>query len=181
MISAALSMLKTEGERITLSGIYSENAKRFYAIAYSVLKNSAEAEDAVQEAFLRIAAKPERFFRVSDGKKVAYIDVIVKNVSCDMLEKRTHVWEAELDEEAADSAPSLEELVIGQDSKERLIEFISAMPEGRKQAILLKSYHDMSSAEIADALGISEMAARKRISDAYKAIREFLEKEKQYG
>ena len=62
MISAALAMLEIEGQRNELAAFYTANKNRLYYIALSKLHNSIEAEDAVQEAFSRIAAKPKHFF-----------------------------------------------------------------------------------------------------------------------
>ena len=58
MISSALSMLETEEQRDILSEFYEENKNRFYGMAYSKLQNRVLAEDAVQEAFVRIMQYP---------------------------------------------------------------------------------------------------------------------------
>ena len=60
MISTALALLKTDEQRNVLSEFYQKYKNRFYAIAYSKLHGKAAAEDAVQEAFLRIVDKPEK-------------------------------------------------------------------------------------------------------------------------
>ncbi len=180
MISAALSVLKTERERNIVNEIYSANAKRFYAIAFSKLKSGDDAEDAVQEAFLRIAKKPEKFFAISEDKRVAYIDVIVRNVALDMLKKRARTENAELCGDVEDPAPLPEDIVLGEEMSGRLIDFILSMPEARRQAVILKVRHNMNSSEIAEALGISEAAARKRLSDAGIMIKEFLDRERNH-
>ena len=72
MISAALTILRTEDERLELSKFYTLYSKRLYAIAYSKLHNRLDAEDAVQETFARIAKNPEKFFSLEDNKRLAY-------------------------------------------------------------------------------------------------------------
>lgn len=79
MISTALALLETDEQRNILSEFYQKYKNRFYAIAYSKLHGKAAAEDAVQEAFLRIVDKPENFFKIEHNKRVAYADVIVRN------------------------------------------------------------------------------------------------------
>lgn len=69
MISAALSVLKTDEERNIVEKLYTENRNRFLSIAYSRLNNRADAEETVQEAFLRIAAKPDTFSKYPTAKK----------------------------------------------------------------------------------------------------------------
>ena len=53
MISAALSVLKTDEERNIVEKLYTENRNRFLSIAYSRLDNRANAEEAVQDALRR--------------------------------------------------------------------------------------------------------------------------------
>lgn len=180
MISRALSALKTEAERNALSKIYSANAGRFYSIAFSKLQNRANAEDAVQEAFLRIAKKPENFFAVSEEKRVAYIDVMIRNIAVDMLKKSRYTESTELRDDIADPAPLPENIVLEEEMSRKLIDFIMLMPEARRQVILLKVRHNMSSSQIAEALGISEAAARKRLSDAGIMIKKFLDRERNH-
>lgn len=62
MISVALAVLETDEQRSELADFYEKNKSRLYMIAFSKLNNRQSAEDAVMEAFLRIADKPERFF-----------------------------------------------------------------------------------------------------------------------
>ena len=76
MINTALAILQTDEQRNTLSDFYQTYKNRFYAIAYSKLHDRNLAEDAVQEAFSRIASKPETFFSLSHNKMIAYTDVV---------------------------------------------------------------------------------------------------------
>ena len=91
----------------------------FYAIAYSKLHGKTAAEDAVQEAFLRIVDKPEKFFKIEHNKRVAYADVIVRNVAIDMFNKNNAHKIEELTEDVSDEAYTLglEDTVIGSVSK----------------------------------------------------------------
>lgn len=174
MISGALAVIESAEERNALNEIYVANANRFYSVAYSKLHNGSDAEDAVQEAFLRIADRPENFFRIPEKKRVSYIDVIIRNVSIEMYNKRNADKYAELDDDMIDESLSPEERLMGMVSRNELVSFIRSMPEAKKQAIFLKVYHHMSNTQIAEALGISEAAARRRISDAYAMIKNFV-------
>lgn len=176
MISAALSILKNETERNIVSELYYSNSKRFYSIAYSRLKNKTDAEDAVQEAFLRIATNPDTFFKVPDNKKVAFIDVVIRNVAIEMFRKKTAAPEVEIEDDFADSY-SIEDIVLGNISEAALVKFIKSMPETQKEVLILRVYNHLSNTEIAQMLNISDTAVRKRISDALKMIRNFLNRE----
>ena len=67
-------------------------------------------------------------------------------------------------------------MVEGRISGEELASFIEQMSPAKKEAISLRVVYEMSNEQIADVLGISLEAVRRRISDAYKAINEFLER-----
>lgn len=174
MISATLATLNTDDERNTLSEFYKENKNRFYAIAISKLKNKEAAEDALQEAFLNIVKYPKTFFALEPHKRVSYALIIIKHVISSMLKNSDKYIIEELTDSIADDTILVEEIVIGDIAAEKIKKFINGLPEARKQALNLKVVYGLTNAQIADILGISEAAARKRISDAYKLIKDFI-------
>ncbi len=111
-ISGALAVIEDAGQRNELNNIYRANEKRFYNIALSKLGSRNDAEDAVQEAFLRIADKPENLFAVAESKRVAYIDVIIRNVAFEMYKKQKNSTVSELTEDIIDENPNAEELAL---------------------------------------------------------------------
>ena len=175
MISAAFAILQTEEERNELSEFYKENKGRFFAIALSKLHKKEAAEDALQEAFLNIAKYPKTFFALEAHKKVSYALLIIKNVISRMQKDSYKHAIVELTDTIVDDALSVEDIVIGNISAEKVKGFINRLPEARKQALNLKAVYGLSNTQIADILDISEAAVRKRISDAYKLIKDFIE------
>lgn len=91
-----------------------------------------------------------------------------------MFNERNKVKYTELKDDMADGSLTPEERLMGMVSRNELVSFIRSMPEAKKQAIFLKAYHHMSNTQIAEALGISEASARRRISDAYAMIKDFV-------
>lgn len=91
-----------------------------------------------------------------------------------MFNERNKVKYTELKDDMADGSLTPEERLMGMVSRNELVSFIRYMPEAKKQAIFLKAYHHMSNTQITEALGISEAAARRRISNAYAMIKDFV-------
>lgn len=176
MISAALAMLETDEQRNILSEFYEENKNRFYSIAYARLHSSEEAEDAVQETFLRIVKYPNRFFTIEPHKRLPYAVIIIRNIVLQILEEKGKYKFEELPEDLPDCKLSVEEEAIGKVSWEELVAFIKTLSEAKKQAVILKGVYGLTNREIAGVLGINEAAVRRRLSDAYGRINDFIGK-----
>lgn len=176
MISAALAILETDEQRNELSEIYERNIKVFYSIAFSKLHNQHDAEDAIQEAFLAVARKPDLLFNIPASKRVSYINVIVRNISYKMWNKKHKIYdnETELDE-ALNEQLSAEDIVISECMCEQILKFIDALPEITKAAMYLKMHLGLKNSDIATALGISEEAAKKRVARAMQKIKQYVE------
>lgn len=170
MINAALAVLQTDEQRNILSEFYEENKNKFFSLAYAKLQNSEESEDAVQEAFLRIVKYPEKFFSIEPHKRLPYSIIIIRNVVLQMLEKQGRYTFEELPEGIPDSNLSIEDISIGNVARSELVEFIKTLSEAKKQAVILKGVYGLNNREIADVLGITESAVRRRMADAYGRI-----------
>lgn len=173
MVSAALAVMEFEGQRCELSEIYEKNRKRFLGIALKILRNRENAEDAVQEAFLRIADKPDTFFSLNNKNRLRYLCAVVRNVSVDMLNKRKNI--AELNANVPLNADPLESLVLNEISHGELIGFISSLPPLQQNVLVLTRLLKMSISETAKTLRISEAAVNQRLYLARKAIKQFVE------
>lgn len=177
MISAALAVLEDEGQREELSEFYEKYKSRFYAIAFEHVHNQEEAEDAVQDAFSAIADKPEIFFTKNENDRLMYTAVIVRNISVDYYKyDQKHITE-ELTDDIVDKKVAVMEQTIGECTKDELMEYIESLSEPLRQALLLRIHYQMNTSQIASTLNISETAARKRISDAGKKIKKFMEEQ----
>ena len=104
----------------------------------SRLQNRIDAEDAVQDVFLRIAKFPDSFFAIKAHKRLPYAVIIIRNVINDMIEKKIRNSADNLDEDVVYNSLSVEEIAVGNVSRDKLLNFIETMPEAKKQAILLK-------------------------------------------
>lgn len=169
MIAGALAVLDTEERRNELAEFYTQNKSGLYAFALSKTHNREKAEDAVQEDFLRIAKYTEIFFSLSVHKRVSYAVIVTRNAVNDILSECAK--SSEMSEAVEDNSPSVEDMFLGNAAAKELKAFFKLMPEAQKEALILKIVHKMSTAEIANALNISEPTARKRVSNTYKTIR----------
>lgn len=176
MISATLAILETGEQRNELSEIYETNKNRFYAIAFEHLHNKNDAEDAIQESFLRIAKNPDKFFMLSNNQRINYICVIVRNVSVDIFKKNV---KSEADELSGDlmfknDISPLENSLLNEISHEELMGFIKNLPILQRNVLFLTCLSELSIDETAKILKISKTAVNQRLYLARKSIREYI-------
>lgn len=177
MTSAANPATAAEVQRERLSEFYKQNFGRFYALAYSKLHNFQTAEDAIQEAFLRIARNPDNFFKIPPDKQTAYVDVVIKNICIDMFRAQCRSATVELTDELSDigAEGSAEENYISTFSERELLKFIRSMPQQQREVLELRVMEGLSGKEIAQRLGVSEVCVRQRLFRARKAIAQHLD------
>lgn len=177
MISGALAILKSDAQRNELSSIYETNKALFLNIAFKDLNNEERAEDAVQEAFLRIADKPDIFFSISDDKKIMYMAAVVKNVSIKMFNKSIKLQTVEISEDVAfrnDDNP-IENSFFDKISREEIQAFINTLPEAQRTVLILSCSCGLSADEISRTLNISVTSVYNRLYLARKAIKTFID------
>lgn len=174
MIADALAILETDEQRNVLSEFYEENKKRLLAFAYSKLHKREDAEDVIQDVFVNIMKYPEKFFAMEVHKRLPYTLIIIRNEISHRFNNQNRIDTDELDEDISDGSLSVENMVIGKISAENMKKFIREMPRAQREAIELKTIYGLTNSEIAGVLKISEATARKRISNACKLIKEYV-------
>ena len=173
MLSFCLSLIKTEQEKLLIEELYNKNKQTMYNIAYSNLHNRDDAEDAVQEAILRAINQIDKISRISPDKQCAYLNVIVRNISFDMFNRKVNHLSLEEDAEIYDQTV-LEDQAIGNVNYDLLVDFIRSMPQGMRDAMYLKYCLDFTNEEIEQALNISPSALRNRLFTARKRIKDYI-------
>src|SRR5213079_2253841 len=118
-------------------------------------RNGPDAEDVVQEAFLRAL----RFFDgFHGGNARAWLLAIVRNTGYDWLKRhRPSEAAAPFDEEVhvpAEIAPTPEDLVLGKLESRRLRDALEALPVAWREVLVLREFEGLSYKEIAEVAGI---------------------------
>lgn len=152
-----------------------EHSRLVFRIAYSVVRNHADAEDVVQEVFLRVAKHG------ADGIKdpKAWISRIAWRASVDRFRSLGRAEQEEFDERL--HAPQIrpagtEQEAISRQALELLDRMIASLPKKERDALLLTSVEEMSSAEAAKVLGTTETSIRARVFRARQRLADKLQK-----
>jgi RNA polymerase sigma-70 factor (ECF subfamily) len=143
-------------------------ARFMFQVAFGLLRNRQDAEDAVQEAFLKLY-RGEAWLRMENEK--GFLARTVWWVALDHLpkaaERMTDVAEMEL----AASGGSPEQSVVDEDERGVLRRLIDGLPEELRQPLVLSSVEEMTSREVAEAMGIPEGTVRTRVMRARTELR----------
>ena len=136
-----------------------------YRLAFSYLKNHADAEDITQESFLRLYKFDGGF--VSDENCKAWLIRVTINLSKNLIRSGWFTKRAELDEN------------ISCESKEdtELLESVLSLPPKYRVIIHLYYYEGYSVKEIADITGATVTAVTTRLARAREKLKVLLQKE----
>jgi RNA polymerase sigma-70 factor (ECF subfamily) len=140
--------------------------------AFRILGNWADAEDVAQEAFLRLHRNGLNFSH--DGAVGAWLYRVTVNLCLDRTRSRR------LSQELLDSpsrARSAEAGVLIEEKKQRLMAALATLPTKERAALVLREIEGLSTAEVAAALGSSEVTVRSQISKAMVKLRGILNRE----
>lgn len=172
MLLFYLSLVETEEEKSKLEKLYYEYKELMKHIALDILKDDGYADDAVHEAFIKLTRHLKGIDEIQCHKTKTFIVIIIRSVSFDMLdkEKRNKIYLLEDIGEFADNTENIFEEI---EFKE-LVSLLGKLPEIYRDIIELKVYYELSDKEIADILGISNQAARKRLQRAREAFEKIL-------
>jgi len=165
-----------QGSDAAVAALVDEYASTLYRVAYSVLRNAADAEDAVQEAFIRVLRHRETLGEVRDHR--VWLIRIVWNVVLDR--KRRVKCRPETDDvsELARVLPSdglsAEEIASAAEHHARVLACVEQLPAKEREVLHLSAFEELSSVEIASVLGISESSVRSRLFRARNLMAELL-------
>lgn len=155
-----------------LGSVYDRYAQPLFRYAFAVAGSKEDAEDAVQEVFIRLARSPGRLSRVGDLK--SYLFSSTRNAAYDILRARrrggrlSDALELQLNIETQHSPEMSSE-------QSTLCLAMAGLPLEQREVLVLKVFEEMTFREIADLLAISVNTAASRYRYAIMKLRESLE------
>ncbi|HBL63793.1 MAG TPA: RNA polymerase [Oscillibacter sp.] len=139
--------------------------------ALAILQDPRDAEEAVQEAFIRVIENFSKIYEIPCKNLGAWLVTIVRNEAITMLRRRRDHLPLDEDwagfERQARDAPDYASLVA----------LFARLPETYRAALEMKLLLGYSGAEIARRLGLTESAVNTRISRGRALLRKIFEEE----
>jgi RNA polymerase sigma-70 factor (ECF subfamily) len=157
-----------------LESVVHEHARFVFKVAYSILRNVEDAEDAVQETFLR-AHRSRDLPNIREMK--SWLARIAWRVAVNRIHQRPKADRVELTQagfQARSQEANAEQLLARQEEAALLHRLISTLPEELRHPLVLSTVEELSSVEIGKMLGIPEASVRTRLFRARQMLKEKL-------
>ena len=168
-------MKKSLSDRQVMEQLYELYEQKMFVTAYSILQDYHQAEDAVQETFIKLSGHLSKLKDTTSYKCRSYILTTIKNISIDMYRKNqinnTHVFATDNEKlELFVDKPSINE-TLQVENELYIKRLITKLPPSYQEVINDYYYKQLSIPEIAQKLKISEAAARKRLQRAIASLK----------
>lgn len=162
-------MMLDDDDRDYIEELYLDNRQMAYHIANRILHDELKAEDAVSEAFIRIAEIFSKIHHLNSHKMQYYIVVTVRNTCFNMLRQKSEIPVNY--NETADKSESSASVDLGYI---HLKDCISRLSATDREILYLRANLGLSYREIAVTLNISSAAARQRYRYAKSNLKKLL-------
>lgn len=175
MLQIYLTLIDTDAEKQKFIIFYEQYRKLMFYIAKEILKDNHLAEDAVQEAFLRIAKNFHKTGTVTSHETKAFAVIITRNVAIDIYNKEKKI--TKINQYLSESIETETDDFTKKTSYKKLLGYILELPEIYRDVLYLNLVYDYQFNEIANLLGISTENARKRAQRGKKILQEKINEE----
>jgi len=165
-----------------------KHQKRLFGIAYSILEDHCDAEDAVQNTFVKVWKHFDDFEGKSEAEVKALFIVYVSNAAKDVRRTKNamknHTVSLSYDDEGEDKTYEipdpydLDSIVLANELSQVLINCISKLKEEERQILSLRYYYHYSSKKIAEVMNITVGNVNVRMKRAkarlYRLMEEYI-------
>jgi RNA polymerase sigma-70 factor (ECF subfamily) len=165
-----LSMIETPDDKVKFERIYNRYRNLMYHVAYKVLSNHYDAEDAVHQAFVAIIRHLEKISDIDCPQTRSYIVLITERKAIDLIRTRHSEKVIPLNED-------LIGIEIPAPGDHGLADALAKLPAHYREVLLLRFDNGYSAKELAQMLGMTESGVRKLIGRAKNALGRILEEE----
>jgi RNA polymerase sigma-70 factor, ECF subfamily len=140
------------GDRAAFRALYSSTSAKLFGVCLRVLKNKTDAEDVLQEAYVKIWQNAVKY-QVTGYSPITWLVAITRNQAIDRLRsRRPDTAELSEAEEISDGSASPEQRVVMSGETNRLNQCLEKLSAGRAEAVKAAYMEGYSYQELADRL-----------------------------
>jgi RNA polymerase sigma-70 factor (ECF subfamily) len=159
-----------QGDKAALAALYEETKAAVFGFALSIVKNNSDAEDILQDTFVRVWSASESYQPM--GKPMAWVLTIAKNLAMSKLRDCCRTVEMPEDEELFDAT---DDISFGIEQKIVLQAAMCRLGDDERQIVMLHAISGLKHTEIAKMLGLPLSTVLSKYSRARKKLQKALE------
>jgi RNA polymerase sigma-70 factor (ECF subfamily) len=163
------------GDERAFEELVVEYRERVYRVAWRILRDDEDAEDAAQEAFIKVYRNIERF----EGRSSLYtwiyritVNIALNKLKRDKFRRMVPLGDMIRRDESPRSDPA--RAAMGSEIANRIGEAVNTLPEKQKAVFTLKFYEGLSHREISEIVGCSEGTSKANYFHAIRKLRKLL-------
>jgi RNA polymerase sigma-70 factor (ECF subfamily) len=168
----ALLEAAQRGDRSAFERLYERHGARMKSIAANLLGSVSDAEDAVQETFLKVHRGAAAFR--GGARFSTWVYRILLNSCYDQIRRRKRKPEIELAPDGTPAARNLPAAAADHPLRLELEDAVARLGERPRTAFLMSAVEGLSHREVAEVLGISETASRSLVFEARRELQRML-------
>jgi RNA polymerase sigma-70 factor (ECF subfamily) len=189
----ALMIRFQRGDRGAFTLLVRRHQTPLFNFALRQLGIPHQAEDVVQEAFVRVVQNAADFKH--EARFTTWVYTITRNLCIDQLRKRALRRHPSLDEpragdegdgptlgeQTADSRASVERSATGTELKERIVKAVETLPDDQREVFLMREVSNLPFKEIAQIVGVPENTVKSRMRYALERLQQALSEFEEYA
>lgn len=175
MLNLYLSMIDTQEDIDRFTQLYEANKHFMFRVANQIMHDEHLAEDAVQEAFFRIAKNFHKVDSIDSLRTKKFLSIITRNVAITMCKQNYTV--DNIDDYSNLSLMRSDDSTFESIEYQIIAEGILSLPEKYRDSIYLYHIYGYSFNEMAALLNVSSEALKKRAQRARIMLKQYLKKE----
>lgn len=145
-------------------------ADGLYRFAFHILESESEAEDAVQDLYVRLWNARDSLDSIAAPK--AYCLTLLRNMCIDRIRKAARSGTERIGDPGISSDP--DELIESRETLHRVMKEMEKLPSGQRKVLEMKVLEDLSYDEISARTGMNNLTLRVLLSQARKKLKAVL-------
>lgn len=150
---------------------YLSLAEALYRVAFYILESEAEAEDAVQELYLKLWKNRSALDGIRSPK--AYAMTLLRNICMDRIRQEKRISGAEVPESIGGGFDP-EAAMDGKERLEKVLAAVKSLPDKQREILILRAVEGLSYDEITERTGINYLSLRVLLSRARQTLKKLV-------
>jgi RNA polymerase sigma-70 factor (ECF subfamily) len=162
-----------QGDASAISDLYDRYGGTAYGLALKIVRDEAEAEDVVHDAFVAVCQRADQY-HPERGTVAAWLVTTVRNLALDRARRRVRrarIVERDLGHDLREPLPGPEGNLLAEEARGRVLAAMASLPAVQRETLLVAFFEGLSYPEIAEREQVPLGTIKSRAARALGALR----------